>query len=162
MISGIFIKDRADRGELSVVYFTKHLMLADYLKNPLQGALFHKFRDILVGRVSTFTLLEGTFLYTRKERVVKHIPSKDIPSGNGEPLKETKDMLEYENDKQVRTSTVEPLKDKEMLREENDKRVRTSTGEPLKEREMFRDKNGKQVRTYADVVSTGKIRNKRE
>ena len=56
--------------------------------------MFHKFRDIIIGRVSPFALLKDTFSYTSKERVGKQIPSKYIPSGIGGPLKETKDMLE--------------------------------------------------------------------
>ena len=60
--------------------------------------------------------------------------------GNGDPLKETENMLEDENDKQVRMST----------------------GDPLKKNEMFRDEKGKWVRTYADVASTGKLSNDRE
>ena len=41
----------------------------------------------------------------------KYIPSKD-PLGTGEPLKETENMLEDENDKQVLTSTEGSLKKK--------------------------------------------------
>ena len=37
--------------------------------------------------------------------VGEQIPLKDIPSGTGEPLKETENMLEDENDKKLRTST---------------------------------------------------------
>ena len=37
----------------------------------------------------------------RGRDVGKQIPSEQIPSGTGEPLKETKDMLEEENNKQV-------------------------------------------------------------
>ena len=56
--------------------------------------MFHKFRGIFVGRFSPFTFLEETFSYTRTERVGKQIPLKDISSGTGEPMKETKNMLE--------------------------------------------------------------------
>ena len=48
-----------------------------------------------------------------------------------------------------------------MLRDENDKQVRTITGDPLKKKEMFRGGELKQVHTYADLVSTGKLSNKR-
>ena len=60
-------------------------------------------------------------------RVGKKITPKDIPSGTGEPAKETRDTLEDENDKQVRMITGGPLKKKDMLRDENVKQVRTST-----------------------------------
>ena len=48
-------------------------------------------------------------------------------------------MLEDENNKQVRTSTEESLKDKNILRHENDKHVGKSSIEPLKKKDMFRD-----------------------
>ena len=47
------------------------------------------------------------------------IPSKRIPSGTGEPLKETKKMIEDENEKQVLTNTGGPLKKKEMPKDKN-------------------------------------------
>ena len=80
-------------------------MLADYFTKPLQGALLHKFRDISIVRVSTFTLLEDKVSYTSKACVAKHISSKEIPPGTGYPLKETENMLEEEIYKQVRTIT---------------------------------------------------------
>ena len=61
-------------------------MLADYFTIPLQGALFHKFREIIMGRVSPFTLKEDTFSYTIKESVGKQVPQKEIPLNTGEPL----------------------------------------------------------------------------
>ena len=69
----------------------------------------------------------------------KQIPSKDIPSGTREPLKETKNMIEYKNDKQVSTKTEVALKKKEILRDKNNKQVRTSTGEPFKKKDIFRE-----------------------
>ena len=42
------------------MYYPRHLMLADYFTNPLQGALFFMFRDIIMGRVSPYTLLKDT------------------------------------------------------------------------------------------------------
>ena len=80
-----------------------------------------------MGRVSPFTLLENTFSYTSKERVGKQIPSKDIPSGTGEPLKETKNIIEDENHKEVRMSTEEPLINEEMIRYQKGKQVCTYT-----------------------------------
>ena len=137
------IKDRVDREVLSTVYCPTHLMLADYFTKPLQGWLFHKSGYIIMVRVSPLTLLEHKFSYTSRERFGKHIPSKEIPSGTGKPLKETKDMLKDENNKHVRTRTWVPLKKKQMLREKNDKQVSTSMWEPLKKKEMFRDEKGK-------------------
>ena len=72
--------------------------------------------------------------------VGKQIPSKEIPSGAGEPLKETKNILEDEHDKQVRMSIGGQLEKKENLKDKNHEQVRTSTGEPMKNKEMFRKK----------------------
>ena len=82
-----FIKDQADKDELSIVYCPTHLMLADYFTKPLQEELLHSFRDIIMERVGPFTLLEDIFSYTSKECVGKQIPPKEISSGTGDPLK---------------------------------------------------------------------------
>ena len=68
-------------------------MLADYFTKPLQGALFYKFRYIIMGRFSPFTLLEDTFSYTSKKHVGKQIPPKEIPLGTRETMEETKICL---------------------------------------------------------------------
>ena len=67
-------------------------------------------REIIMVRVSTFTIPEDIYSYTSKERFGKQIPSKYIASGTVEPLKETKKMPEDENDKQVCMSTGGTLK----------------------------------------------------
>ena len=67
----------------------------------------------------------------------KHIPLKDISLVTREPLKETKNILEDENDKQILMST----------------------GGPTKKNYIPRDKKGNQLCTYADVVYTGKLSN---
>ena len=94
------------------MYCPTHFLLADYFTKPLHGVLFHNFRDIIMRRVIPFTLLEDTFSYTSKDRVGQKIPSINIHSGTGNPLKETKNTLEDKNDKQVCTSIGGPLKNK--------------------------------------------------
>ena len=54
-------------------------MLSYYFKNPEQGYLFHKFREISMIRVSPFPLTEKENSYTSMERVGKQIPPKYIP-----------------------------------------------------------------------------------
>ena len=76
-----------EREELIIAYCTTNTMLDDYFTNTLQRALFHKFRDIVMGKSSLFTLIENTFLYTITERVGKQIPPKEIPLGTVDPLK---------------------------------------------------------------------------
>ena len=44
-----FVKDRVDKGEVKIEYCNTEIMLADYYTKPLQGQLFHKFRDVIMG-----------------------------------------------------------------------------------------------------------------
>jgi len=44
-----FIKDRVKIEGISIVHCPTGLMLADFFTKPLQGALFRKFRDVLLG-----------------------------------------------------------------------------------------------------------------
>ena len=44
-----FVKDRVDKGEVKVEYCPTELMLADFYTKPLQGRLFKRFRDVLMG-----------------------------------------------------------------------------------------------------------------
>ena len=46
-----FITDRIDKGEVSVVWCPTGDMTADFMTKPLQGALFRKFRDQIMGVV---------------------------------------------------------------------------------------------------------------
>ena len=44
-----FTKDRVDKGELKVEYCPTLQMLADFFTKPIQGALYNKFRDAIMG-----------------------------------------------------------------------------------------------------------------
>ena len=57
-------------------------MLAGYFKNPLQGALFHKFRYIIMGILSPYIVIKYVASYSSKERVENQIPGKQIPLKN--------------------------------------------------------------------------------
>ena len=61
-----WVKDRINKGELTVEYCPTHLMLADYFTKPLQGSQFRKFRDIIMGYKPISTLFDEIAL---KERV---------------------------------------------------------------------------------------------
>ena len=51
-----FVKDRIDKGEMSVLYCPTQNMLADFFTKPLQGSLFHRFRNVLMGFAHISTL----------------------------------------------------------------------------------------------------------
>ena len=44
-----FIKDRTAKGEINLVHCPTGIMVADFFTKPLQGHLFAKFRDIIMG-----------------------------------------------------------------------------------------------------------------
>ena len=77
-----FIKDPPKKRELSIMNYPTHLMLADSFTKPLQGDQFHKFRDIIMGRVSPYILLKDIYSYSSNKRVGYQIPGKQIPFKN--------------------------------------------------------------------------------
>ena len=44
-----FVKDRVDKKEVKIEYCPTEQMLADFFTKPLQGSLFRKFRDVIMG-----------------------------------------------------------------------------------------------------------------
>jgi hypothetical protein len=71
-----FVKDRVDKGEFTIEYCPTENMLADYFTKPLQGALFIRFRAVLMGWQHVDTLKH--VLSPPKERVENSM-SGDIP-----------------------------------------------------------------------------------
>ena len=55
-----FIKDRICNDEISLLHCPTAIMIADYFTKPLQGALFVKFRDIIMGITHFSTLDDPT------------------------------------------------------------------------------------------------------
>jgi hypothetical protein len=51
-----FIKDRIANGEINLIHCPTAKMIADYFTKPLQGALFVKFRDLVMGITHFCTL----------------------------------------------------------------------------------------------------------
>jgi hypothetical protein len=69
-----FITDRIARKEVAVQYCPTKEMVADYFTKPLQGVLFYKFRDQILGLVPMETI-------TGDQRSVLDQESKVIPGG---------------------------------------------------------------------------------
>ena len=44
-----YVTDKVEEGNVSVIYKPMHDMVSDYLTKPLQGSLFAKHRDTLLG-----------------------------------------------------------------------------------------------------------------
>ena len=76
-----FVKDRVDKNEFKIEYCPTESMLADFFTKPLQGGLYKKFRDVLMGYKHITTLFMNS-VDEIKERV-EHPSSKIvIPSTN--------------------------------------------------------------------------------
>jgi hypothetical protein len=52
-----FIKDRVKNGEINLIHCPTAIMIADYFTKPLQGALFVKFRNLIIG-ITHFSTLD--------------------------------------------------------------------------------------------------------
>ena len=52
-----FIKDRVEQNEITIEYCPTERMLADFFTKPLQGELFRRFRDVIMGYKHIDTLL---------------------------------------------------------------------------------------------------------
>ena len=68
-----WVKDRVDKKELEIKYCPTDTMLADYFTKPLQGNLFRRLREVIMGWKHIDTLKDMTPPVS-KERV--EIPKK--------------------------------------------------------------------------------------
>jgi hypothetical protein len=69
-----FIKDRIKTDGINIRHCPTEAMLADFLTKPLQGGLFRKFRDVLLGYRHTNTLAETvSHMSPPEERVEENI-----------------------------------------------------------------------------------------
>ena len=64
-----FAADRVQKKEFSVEYCHTDSMLADFYSKALQGKLFHKYREVLMGWKHIDTLLKNDVNSPSKERV---------------------------------------------------------------------------------------------
>ena len=43
------VTDHVKSGDITIEYCPTEMMLTDFFTKPLQGAVFHKFRDVIMG-----------------------------------------------------------------------------------------------------------------
>ena len=93
-----FVKDRIDKGELSVKYCPTYLMIADYFTKPLQGRLFNLFRDVIMGHrqlqdiISEIPMKER--VGNRKMSAEQHVQENElIGISRGDKMRLTIDRL---------------------------------------------------------------------
>ncbi len=66
-----FIKDRCESEGIDIKYCPSEIMIADFITKPLQGNLFRKFRDVILGYVHIRTLFHDDEKSSSQERVSK-------------------------------------------------------------------------------------------
>jgi len=71
-----FIKDRIREDNINIVYCPTEIMVADYFTKPLQGALFKKLRDVVMGHTHPSSLMKSSESVPSicKERVGISVP----------------------------------------------------------------------------------------
>jgi len=88
-IRHFWIKDRLKSDGITLRYCPTASMLADFLTKPLQGNLYRRFRDVLLGHahVSTLATAPSPHAFTRgsEKRVGVQIPDEN---GAGKPITE--------------------------------------------------------------------------
>jgi hypothetical protein len=55
-----FVTDKIAKGELKVQWCPTTAMIADYMTKPLQGKLFRRFRDLIMGLASSTERIVGS------------------------------------------------------------------------------------------------------
>ena len=85
-IGYFFMKDRFVSENISVVYCPTEEMLANFFKKPLQGSLFRKFCDVLLGHCHVHTLIKS-LLSPSEDRAENPISKKVRSGGSVQTLK---------------------------------------------------------------------------
>ena len=71
-IKYFWVKDQVEKKEIEIQYCPTLLMLADYFTKALQGNLFKRFRNVIMGYESINDILMDSS-FPLKERVKKHV-----------------------------------------------------------------------------------------
>jgi hypothetical protein len=101
-----FIADRVKSREIRIEYCPTAMMLADYFTKPLQGALFRKFRDMIMGN----TPIELPNNLSEDTRLRDGIP--DLP-----PVQESRSVLDVDiQQSTLVTDTEIPVKKGDVMR----------------------------------------------
>ena len=89
-----FVKDWVDKGEFRIEYCNSDNMIADFFTKLLQGHLFRKFRDFIMGYVNIpekyFTITkikEDVGLSNQKNIICCDVETLDSKKKRGEPIK---------------------------------------------------------------------------
>jgi len=81
-----FVTDRIAKGELKVEWCPTLEMIGDYMTKPLQGSLFCKFRDLIMG-VVPIGQQKSAKEYNKKEATEPALPRKKKKKSLASPTK---------------------------------------------------------------------------
>jgi hypothetical protein len=101
-----FVKNRVDKGEFTIEYCSTEWMLADFFTKPLQGGLYNRFREIIMGWKHVDTIRDVK-MSPHKERVENSVRG-DITEIAHKPRRS---YLEAVTDGRTMTSTETTSKD---------------------------------------------------
>ena len=80
-----WIKDRLENEGIEVEYCPTEKMIADFFTKPLQGALFRKFRDIVLGYKHISTLNQDDEESSSQERVREGVSGETVKRSDDGP-----------------------------------------------------------------------------
>ena len=181
------MKDRVDSGNIEVLYCPTEEMLVDFFTKCLQGSMFRKFRDAVMGYASINDLKSKTLNKSTDEqgfsKVKEHVDilknTREVTLENADTKKGKNEASgkKKENSKNMNTShdEISPL----TIGPKNLSTVRSTVGQKptvigsrptvngprstaVGSRSKLENKNGNSgnsghVETYADVLKYGKV-----
>ena len=89
-IKYFFLKDRIREDEINIIHYHTELMVADHFTKPLQGSLFEKLRDIIMGYTHPISLyISSSSSYEKHIEISTKLctSSEFKPNGKDYPLK---------------------------------------------------------------------------
>ena len=92
-----FIKDRIAKGDIYLVHCPTTRMVADFFTKPLQGPLFRRFRDIIMGIAHPSSLQPPSSIEPRSVLEMNISGDKNSITKDKHLLPITKEHLEHEN-----------------------------------------------------------------
>ena len=156
-----FIKDRIEKGEVTVAYCPTELMLADFYTKPLQGSLFNFFRRRRMGYDDISSILPSSF-----SKLEECVGKSDFEASNLEKVSKSKQKNKVNStDEQVRNK-VSLSNIEEMCTYVPVDNVSGSSEQEISKNNIVVNSNGttvnkihgpnssKEVRTYAETCGT--------
>ena len=106
-----FVTDRIAKGDLNIEWYPTGDMIGDYMTKPLQGSLFRKFRDMIMGAVPASLPNKNASM---EKKLTKKSLASSKPSRHRSVLesvpesKESKESNKSNNDRPKRETACKP------------------------------------------------------